>query len=41
MSEIPVKQQTQEDSNEADPIDENIQTGAELHKHSENKCSST
>ena len=40
MSEISFKQQTQKDSKEADPIDENIQTVAELHKHAENKVSS-
>jgi uncharacterized membrane protein len=39
MSEISFKQQTQKDSKEADPIDENIQTVAELHKHAENKVS--
>ncbi len=39
MSEIPLQQQTQKASNEADPIDENIQTVAELHKHAENKVS--
>src|SRR5436305_9188878 len=40
MSEISFKQQTQKDGKEADPIDENIQTVAELHKHAENKVSS-
>ncbi len=39
MSEIPVKQQTQKDSNRPDPIDENIQTIAELHKRAQNKVS--
>ncbi len=39
MSEIPLQQQTQKASDEADPIDENIQTVAELHKHAENKVS--
>ena len=39
MSEISFKQQTQKDGKEADPIDENIQTVAELHKHAENKVS--
>src|SRR5947209_20549897 len=39
MREISFKQQTQKDSKEADPIDENIQTVAELHKHAENKVS--
>jgi uncharacterized membrane protein len=39
MSEIPFQQQTQEDSNEADPIEENIQTVAELHKQAENEVS--
>jgi uncharacterized membrane protein len=39
MSEISMKQQAQKDSKEADPIDENIQTVAELHKHAENKVS--
>ena len=31
MSQNPGKQQTQEDSNDADPINENIQTIVELH----------
>ncbi len=39
MSQITSKQQTQENSNEADPINENIQTVVELHKRAENKAS--
>jgi hypothetical protein len=39
MSEISFKQQTQKDSNEADPIDKNIQTVAELHKRANNEVS--
>jgi uncharacterized membrane protein len=39
MSQIPRKQRTQEDSNDVDPINENIQTIVELHKHAENETS--
>ena len=35
----PTKQQTQEDSNDGDPINENIQTIVELHKRAENEVS--
>jgi len=39
MSQILGKQQTQEDSNDADPINKNIQTIVELHKRAENEVS--
>ena len=39
MSQNPTKQQTQEDSNDGDPINENIQTIVELHKRAENEVS--
>jgi uncharacterized membrane protein len=39
MDQIPVKQQTQEDSIEIDPITENIQAIVELHKRAENEIS--
>ena len=39
MSQIPTKQQTQEDSNDTDPIYENIQTIVELHKRADNEVS--
>jgi len=39
MNETSLQQQTQEASNEADPINENIQTIAELHKRAENAVS--
>jgi len=39
MSQNPGKQQTQEDSNNADPINENIQTIVELHRRAENEVS--
>jgi uncharacterized membrane protein len=39
MSQIPLKQQKQEDSNDADPINKNIQTIVELHKRAEKDVS--
>ena len=39
MSQIPTKQQIQEDSNDTDPIYENLQTIVELHKRAENEVS--
>lgn len=39
MSLNPAKQQTQEDSNDADPINENIQTIVELHRRAEKEAS--
>ena len=39
MSQNPTKQQTQEDSNFADPMNENIQTIVALHKRAENDVS--
>jgi uncharacterized membrane protein len=39
MSKIPLKQQIQDDGNEADPIYENIQAVVELHKRAEKDAS--
>jgi len=39
MSQNSTKQQTQEHNNNADPINENIQTIVELHKRAENEAS--
>src|SRR5438876_6433451 len=39
MSKIPLKPQSQEDSNAADPIHENIQDIVELHRRAENEVS--
>ena len=39
MNQNPTKQQTQEDKNDADPINENIDTIVELHRRAENDVS--
>ena len=39
MSQIPFEQRAHQDSNEADPIHENIQDIVELHKRAENEVS--
>jgi uncharacterized membrane protein len=39
MSQIPANQQSKQDSNEVDPINENILTVVELHKRADNEVS--